>query len=304
MASRSWGLNPASRWIANTEVSVHALVDREGPTDSAEALGVTDAYNPYDDPVGPLDPELTVEVFMDWAVGDRGGFLFWFRPPELSLFATSQYPSVLPWDWSSFMSRLDSQQGRWVAVMWRDRYQQSYPRVGSDSLESQVDSFWSDRVALRWLPEVAARQTAYVRIQSRFDHVQPDHMYQRHAIKALNAAFEGCEQHVYYAGALGDYWVDILRGQNATPDRVTSAFDIDRPFVDTGCGAWGDCEKFWPNLLSHMAWGTEVDLVRWTVQTSFFWRSGRSGTTIYPGRSFDMTDDRIETTPSIPPKWL
>jgi len=126
-------------------------------------------------------------------------------------------------------------------------------------------------------------------------------MYQRHAIKALNAAFDGYEQHVYYAGLTGAYWDDIDNALDATPAKMTSAFDIDNPLPAEGSGSWGDCEAFWPELDRDMAWGTQVDLVRWAVQTSFFWRAG---TILYPGRSFDMTGGRIETIPSIPPKWL
>ena len=294
VASRSWGLNPASRWIANTEVSIHALVDWEGPTDSAEALGVTYDYNPFLDPDGPPYTDLTLEVFIDWAVHNRTGFLFWLRPPETGLFATSHYPSIFPQDWSPFVTRLERTHGRKVADMWSDRYQGFYPSMGDGSLASQVDSFWSDRVAMRWLPEVTARHAAYVRIQNNDDHAQPLHMYQRHAIKALNAAFEGGGQHVYYAGE--SYWADLLRGSDPSPDRMERDFDVDQPFLDEGSGAWGDSD-FWPDFVLTIPWGRnwqpQVDLVRWAVQTRFHWRSS---TTLYPGSSFDMTEDRIETT--------
>ena len=137
--SSSWGLNPASRWVANTEHSVHALVDWEGPTDSSEFGMVSEAYNPYGDSGGPVAKELTAEVYMNWAVLNPENFQFWFRPPDPSLLATSLLSiSVLPSDWSSFVSQLRHKQGNAVATMWEDRYQQPYPPVGSGSLEDQL----------------------------------------------------------------------------------------------------------------------------------------------------------------------
>ena len=247
-------------------------MDREGPTDSAEALRVTDAYDPYG-PVliwDPLPRTLTYDVFEAWALipasdWDHDPFLFWFRPPEPHLFS-----EPLPSDWSAFADDLAKARGVGAATMWETRYQPFSGVLGVADLDRQLEIFWYRRVAINTLSTVASNQTAYVRIQSQEDHAQPDHMLQRHAIKALNAAFEGNERHVYYAGAAG-YWDDIIHGVEPTPDKMASAFDIDNPDRTGGDTSWGDVDDFWPLLPEYLAWGTQVDLVRWAVQTSFSW---------------------------------
>ena len=266
--SSSWGLNPASRWVANTEHSVHALVDWEGPTDSSEFGMVSEAYNPYGYPdldgTVPTAPALTPRVFMNWAAGDTDSFPYWFRPPAPDHLATSSQVT----DWAQYASLLPSA----LQAPWRAKYDHCFPRAGAGSLEEQISTFWQDRVATRWLPEVASGRTAYVRIQGSEDHNQPVWMYQRHAIKAMNAAFSGSGQHVYFAGAEG-YWYYLSQKQLVPPDRMTAEFDIDNP-DPAGDHTWGDCSQFWPTITEDLAWSTQVDLVRWAMQTDFHWRVG------------------------------
>ena len=299
VCSNSWGLNPAARWIANTDLDVHALVDWEGPTDSAEALIVTEAYNPYGSISGVvIDPEsgtitfpetallpstLTIEVFEAWALDNQKSFPHWFRPPHPALI-----DGGLPADWDEFVRDLaktyvaetdwwvfdtpgggrpdPAEVSAFIANMWDERYNGSYPVY--DPLGQELADFWEDREALTWLSEVTAKGTAYVRVQGSVDHNQPDHMVQRHAIKALNEAYTGSPSKAFYADGV-DYWEDANThmSDSAQPMVVASLFDITDPDPSTP-GAWGNAD-FWPSVGAEKAWGVQVDLVRWAVETTF-----------------------------------
>lgn len=285
VCTSSWGLNPAARWIANTslDVQVHALVDWEGPTDSAEALIVTTDYDPYTPLDTGLPPELTSTVFERWAVGNTKSFPHWFRPPHPLLFA-----DALPTNWSTFVWALargydPGRDGRdwWISQsapirfvpglisdMWDERYNDTYS--SGDPLHVQLVDFWEPREAITWLADVTAQRTAYVRIQGRDDHNQPLHMLQRHAIKALNAAFSGYPSVslAYYADE-ANYWQDAngYLLDTAQPSQVATSFDVANP-QPTVVGDWGN-EEFWPDVFEGKAWSVQVDLIRWALETTF-----------------------------------
>jgi hypothetical protein len=54
---------------------------------------------------------------------------------------------------------------------------------------------------------------------------------------------------------------------------MTSMFDIDNP-DPTGDHTWGHCSEFWPSITEDLARSTQVDLVRWDMQTDFHWVGG------------------------------
>lgn len=278
VCSNSWGLNPASRWIANTTIPVHALIDWEGPTDGAEAVKVTEAYDPYQLSNDPLPTYLTIEAFEQWALGGDKGFLFWFRPPHPDSFGSpllSAAQDPFPDDWSTFLVSLRAVDPLW-ATMWEDRYQRSYSFF---PLVDQLVDYWEEREAVRWLPEVTAKGTVYVRIQSNVDHNQPNHLRQRHAIKALNAAYSGDGSLVYRVDP--DYWLDANRFllDDASPRQVDLEYEVIAPDEATDDGAWLLDFDFWPRVALERVWAVHVDMVRWVMDRNFAGPAASRGVT-------------------------
>jgi hypothetical protein len=275
VCTSSWGLNPAARWIYATNIHVHALIDWEGPTDSAEALIVTDFYDPYglDDEIS--ETELTLDVFQDWAVQNYTSFPHWFRPPNPMLFSDDEWPV----DWDEFVARLadgydsSSQDPRnwWerdaanIAAMWDWRFNGQY---SGTSCEEQLGEFWEPREAITWLRSITNEKgTAYIRIQGKIDHNQPEHMRNRHAAKALAAAYDGDQDLAFFADPT--YWecVNDDRDAAAEPRQMDRVFDLENPdATDPDCWFYPD---FWPEINVGKVWCVQLDLVRWAVETDF-----------------------------------
>jgi len=284
VCSWSWGAYPATRWVASTDHDVHAYVDYEGPSDSEDS--VSRAYNPFNvtavelgrtagDPPDGLPSQLDFDAWADWYHDYPDYFLC--RPPRPLL-------DELPMDWTDFADGIAAGPiprfalGEWASrIGLRSWWLQRYDQVFSPPLEDQLETFWAEREPTEWLPELYARHMAYVRVQSDVDHFQPPWMFQRHAVKALNAALSSSYGHVYYTDF--DYGDDMSWGTLASPAAWSSTLSTSgsKPDPDDSSEDWAG-GKFWAELGKPEdgrvpgAWGTVVDIVRWTADQSFGFR--------------------------------
>ncbi len=264
VATSSCGLNPGSRWVAETAHDVHALEDWEGPTDALEIIKLTDLINPFNIPAGgregdpesdDLPEELDFATWERWAQGTPldAKFTFFFRP-------TMDVVDELPLDQSSILALLEDDPN--VGEYWSHMYAPG--RYDSDRYAEEQAEFWRHREAKHNLPRLWAQDTAYVRIQSNSDHAQPAWLLQRHAIKALNAAYdEGANEHVYFTDGV---YVDTMADSAAEPlppYRVQASYDVADP---DGVNPW---REIWGELDRGEVWGTQLDMVRWALEQDF-----------------------------------
>jgi hypothetical protein len=261
VCSWSWGSYPAARWVATTAHDVHALVDYEGPCDSEEAASF--AYNPFgvsatslDLPEGDLPDGLPQELldFDVWAAWyQENPDHFVCRPPVSTL-------GDLPSSWASFAAGIVDRPS--LSAWWIARY--DAPRH-IPALVDQLATFWVEREPVWRLPNLLAKQVAYVRIQCEEDHFQPPWMFQRHAVKSLNAAYSAVlTNNVFYTDEIG--YAAYLRSEGPiSPANWSIGYDPDDSSQD-----WAT-SRFWAVLDTENRWGIAVDLVRWSVEETFEW---------------------------------
>ena len=86
------------------------------------------------------------------------------------------------------------------------------------------------------LPDLVAAGIGYIRIQGLTDHGQPGEFENRHAVKALNAAYDAAHPNAYYVDA------DHLLTE---PVRYDGTFnDTDPDGVTTGTSEWPTWAEF------------------------------------------------------------
>jgi hypothetical protein len=282
--SWSWGSYPAARWVAESAHQVHALIDYEGPADSEEQAAW--GYNPFkvqpDEESGmpPADlPQdwLTFPFWASWYVSHPEGF--WCRPPEAVL-------GALPTSWVDFAAGIvgygtamgcSAEEAAARAALsnwWLGRYGQPFVW---QSLQDQLSEFWNDRDPTTHLATFQERGTAYVRFQCDEDHFQPPWMFQRHAVKALNAATGGGAswQHVYFTDHRKGYGEALLSQLPMGPAGWATRYD-----PDDDEEAWARTPPWSQFVLldeNDGRWGVTVDLARWAVGENFTWSSSATG---------------------------
>ncbi len=244
--SASNGLALAARWVVSTERQVHALVDFEGPTDGMEQTKGSWTIDPF----GLSGEDLPATPSWEaWAAAFGSGIdTYYFRPPPAML-------SLLPDEATLFE---DSQIARNHTDFWLRWYGE--PAYQRDTLASEQAAFWSDREATPWLAQLHDVRCAYVRLQKLTDHAMPDWLMQRHAVRAMNAAWaDGAHPHVYWTD-VQSYQSAVVAREDGTPARFDSAQDED---------AWEVYREWWPDR--RLGWTLQLDLVRWAVAEDFDW---------------------------------
>lgn len=287
--SQSAGLAVASRWVQWTEQEVHALVDWEGGADSVDRTGVLDVLLESGGiTTWPGNGSTLAETWIP-DIGTWEDLIeannFYFRPPRQLL----DVPGWLPQTHTGILQGiLDAWEaaGTWVwkystwekvatndeARYW-DYWHDWYAAGGAyrtTMLKSWLLDFWAEREPIVALASFRDRQVAYVRIQYAVDHEKAGWYSGWHAIKALNAAYDGGRHpHVYYFD--NSTW-------GGTPVNMTGAFDEDAVYnvVDKKVDGWPE----WSWILqsdipgSHyssfeVSWPIMVHAVRWCMNQSF-----------------------------------
>lgn len=272
--SRSAGLIAAARWIASSVHGsrVRALIDLEGPSESIEISGATDAWpdltadvTAVKDGTSVIPVALPTELtYSDWAAWvstspPPDAFVLFFRPPTPVLVdPTDNLPDtgpILP-----FFAIYDG--GAYVD-WWDPWYGTGYSEADR---VSEFGAFWDERDPMDVLGSVVSGGCAYIRIQGEQAHTPPSWLEGRQALKNLLAAWgAGAAGYVFYTEGVfycpGGTGVDHALG---TPMAMTSACTWDPDSYD---GTWPD----WPNELAFFtnAWQVQVDIARWAVTTTF-----------------------------------
>jgi len=120
---------------------------------------------------------------------------------------------------------------------------------------ADVIDYWTERTLVDNLPYLPT-DCIYVRINGKFDHVQPRHYLNRHAIRAVVAA-QSSGNDVYMADLA--YWEAMhaagLGGTDPTDASTYASLDYDNP---------RDIEDIWPDFaVSSYRSLVRVDLARW-----------------------------------------
>lgn len=263
VASLSFGLASASHWIRELGdedgLEIHALVDWEGPADSLDITLASQCTAPFGKPGGSdyrfwrYDRSFrpSYRTWADWFGGDwissgRYPDLFFFRPPKVVLEQLDGTEESLLqgepigsdaakiWYVGNFYG-----EGHWDAGMKRELW-----------------AYWDEREPVEHL---AYLDCPYIRIQADNDHIQPDWLSQRHAVKAINAALESGQQ-VFLAG---EKYIMDWRLEPANPTLMRRGLD---EFDETGWPRWLVApSKGWEGIKSFVV----LDLVRWAMDQSF-----------------------------------
>jgi hypothetical protein len=281
VTSMSFGLASAARWISRQDTTsglrIHALVDWEGPASSLDitlASLCTDPFGLSDhaEEPPPWEVELASEPSYstwsrwfggEWCAGETYPDTFFFRPPLSVLAQLSGSESALG---SSEPIASDPRTARY----WEAFYG---PSAWSPTMRGALSRFWQEREPVENLQSLTC---PYIRIQAEYDHIQPDWLKQRHAIKALNAAMLS-GQKVYFAG---DNYYERRRDTPTPPDLLVTAFDdldyrawpawipIPKEWTNPNTGTPLDPESWseaWPGLKYLFV----LDLVRWAMEEVF-----------------------------------
>jgi hypothetical protein len=278
VASVSFGLASASHWIRhqveNDGFVVHALVDWEGPADSLDITLASLCTAPFEAPFGKdylgwgWDDAFrpSYETWADWFGGawNKGEFYpdaFFFRPPKVVLEQLDGSEESLP---QGEPISLDAMTAGYVRSFYGEE-------VWDLERKRELLRYWREREPVEHLPYLGC---PYIRIQAGSDHIQPDWMHQRHAVKAINAAREA-GQRVYGAGA--DFVDDWAFGP-AAPSLVGESQDA------FGTGSWPNWlvapVKGWSGTKTFVM----IDLVRWAMVEEFYSSPPQAGGRLHPWR--------------------
>ena len=272
LSSFSNGLTCASRWMANTWLKlvwpIHALIDFEGPSDSLEQTVMTDCFDPFGSTAIPYtspsynawsDCGISAGAHVPCLAGaakpkfdDAWGYFF--RPPVDILARFGAVRSVnAPFDTTA--TRCNHRSFPTFDEWYGTGFVPGGP-FWPGSTAHGFAQFWSDRQAKKWLP---SRQGIYVRLNGLYDHAQPDHMNNRHAVKCLNAALLSSAGGVYAADL--SYVDAVLGGDTAVaPSLVTSSYNLTDPASWPG---WKNLDT--PDSPPGTKWRLQVDLARWVA---------------------------------------
>ena len=246
--SFSAGLFAASRWVAETNRTIHAHVDYEGPPGSDWLAGTYRVD-------GWLSGTITYEAWESAVIGNPDSFGFVFVPSQDAL-------GVLPMDVDSILDGLEDAEG--YSEYWAARY--GPDAYDPTTLKLDATAFWMERSPSVYLGNETANGTIYVRIQNETDHAadidamdDPDdpapHFGPYKAIEALNRAWEGVLEGGYVY--LADY--AYVFAPSAGPSQITEEFESvdDLPTLSDSIEMTGALLTF-----------IEVDLVRWAFQAT------------------------------------
>jgi len=257
--SYSDGLSSASRWVAQTDLEVHALVDYEGPPASMERAGCQRYLSEVTDPADEL-PDIDWDTWKTRFEVDPDEYFY--RPPVDVL---EDLAACAGWPIVANATGVDED----IWATWYDD-----PTLTASALADELTEFWRLREAATHLPALAGKLCAYVRIQNYLDHSPGiDWLRGRKAIRCLDAAFEsdiGEHPNVYYTDvAFSEKAIDEVELlSDPSPTRMTGTWD-DANSVGNRSG-WPE----WPRWKStDLEWRLAVGLVRWAMTASFTWFS-------------------------------
>jgi len=272
VCSQSNGLTAASHWIAQTDFAVAALVDWEGPSAGSEQDLVVRETNPLrasfqnDKRLAatlPVNPNSYPEAlnFAVWEnyLGDGWDDYFFRPPPEILDEIEGLGANDLPIAGGTSAS---------YSPMWSDWY--GDPKMDLTAFVDEMREFWADREAETLLSNLG--EFVYIRIQRWEDHAQSAHLYNRHAVRALNAAYEGPAQ-VYYTDDSYYHEVILDGGENA-PAKMDAPWVREEDWSDEEYKTVGTLDlvrDYWPEwgdvrFESPDYWAVQVDLIRWFSQ--------------------------------------
>ena len=218
----------------------HALVDIEGPSDSFEQCGAASAFvdrfgSPGTDYPGWVGQTMEYVDWFDWLLSTSALVAgYWLRPPRESVFLDG-YPLDMCEEGSTWVKALEIRRG-WSAA-WQEVcvYHGGETATGA-AVPPDLDPFYDDREPILVLPDLVAAGIGYIRIQGLTDHGQPGEFENRHAVKALNAAYDAAHPNAYYVDA------DHLLTE---PVRYDGTFnDTDPDGVTTGTSEWPTWAEF------------------------------------------------------------
>ena len=253
---------------AISSLSIHALVDTEGPSDSMEITGSHMAWTSDDLKVVEgvsawfFPTNLTWERWRDWVEGGTASdqFELFFRTPGLVLAS-----KTLGEDGDTFAADL-------VAAYGDARWFNFLPDQ-PDRFKKTMHRFWMQREPRAWLAAVVNRGTAYIRLQGATNHADaPDWYHGRNAVGNLHAAFlAGVYGMVFYCGEEWRAGVEDDERDGLVPRGPTCMVsDLNPDLWDESVPPWPAwCQDSGASFFVSYAWQAQVDVLRWAYQTEF-----------------------------------